>query len=263
MSIFQTEKVYYRLPYATRQRTQWARREPGVIAVAHSVAFPEGGGQLPDHGELRQGGQVVPFRDTQKVFGRPVFRKDFPHIQVEGEVRLHLEAPLPDDFDESQPIDVLIDVPRRAKLTRSHTAAHLVYLGLLEAVPSAKEAVRSCSIDRDGGRFDLRLGRLTTEQVEQVFQTALAWQQGDYPIVLDALPGEPECRLWLSNGATIPCGGTHLPRTGLVGGLRIQRRGKGKDLERLYYTLTDPLPEELLQMYQSDTPETPMNRNEP
>jgi alanyl-tRNA synthetase len=254
MNVFRTEKVYYRNPYATRQRTRWARRRPGVIAVAQSVAFPEGGGQLPDRGWARQGDRVVPFRDTQKVFGRPIFRNDFPRIQVEGEVQLHLEAPLPDDFDESQPLDVLIDVPRRAKLTRSHTAAHLVYLGLLAAVPSAKEAVRSCSIDPDGGRFDLRLGRLTAEQVEQVSQTALAWQRADHPIAIDALPGEPECRVWRSNGADIPCGGTHLPRTGLVGGLLLQRRGKGKDLERLYYALTDPLPEELVRLYEPEAP---------
>jgi alanyl-tRNA synthetase len=249
MSYFCTERLYYRDTYSIRNQSPWRRRAPNVVALERSVAFPEGGGQLGDRGQLRQGERVVTFRDTQKMFGRSIFRPDFPVIQVEGEVQLHLDEPLLEDWDESRPVEVHLDAGHRAQLTRSHTAAHLVYLGILSLDAQAREAVRGCLIEPTGGRFDLRLDRLGEEQVERISAFASAWQEADYPIEIEALPGEPECRIWVCNGQRIPCGGTHLPRTGLVGALSVRRRSKGKNLERVYYSVSSPLPGEVLARY--------------
>jgi len=249
MERFKSLKMYYQRPYVTRHHTRWGRRIASTIALEESIAFPEGGGQLSDIGFIQQAERTVAFNNSQKVFCRCVFRPDFPGIQVEGEVQLTLESPLTAEWEESQPIEVHVDPIRRAKLTRSHTAAHLVWIGLTTIIPNTKEAVRGCYIDPEGGRFDLRTERLGPDQVAKVLSVATSWAQADHPINLEELAEEPDCRIWEANGVRIPCGGTHLPRTGLVGPLNLQRRSKGKDLERIYYTLTNPLPEELLKMY--------------
>jgi alanyl-tRNA synthetase len=251
MALIKTARTYYPQPFATSCTTAWQRRGPNVMVLVESVAFPEGGGQLPDVGLVRQGDRTAHFTDTQKVFTTKVFPKNFPPVQVGGEIHLTLDSELGPEWDDTQPIEVVIDHVRRAQLTRSHTAAHLVYIGLLEAVPGAKEGVCGCYIDIDGGRFDIKLDdHFTPEQVEVVARVASEWCGRDHPIEIEALPEEPDCRIWVSNGVRIPCGGCHLPRTGLVGQLKLQRRSKGKSMDRLYYTLLDPLPEEFLNLYE-------------
>lgn len=249
MSLIQTKRIYYRDPHATAHITRWEPRGPNVIALHESVAFPEGGGQLPDVGIVRQDDRTARFTDTQKRFTTKVFPANFPAVQVGGEIHITLDSALVDAWDPTRPIEVIIDRVRRAKLTRSHTAAHLVYLGLLEADPSVKERVSGCYIDVDGGRFDIRVDEhFSAEQLEVIFQTAIRWSEADYPIEIEALAGEPDCRVWVSNGVRIPCGGCHLPTTGWAGAISIQRRSKGKNLDRFYYSLLDPLPDAVLEL---------------
>jgi alanyl-tRNA synthetase len=237
VTIYRTDKLYYHDQYATRNETDWARRSPGVIALARSVAFPEGGGQLGDRGSIRQGDLVATFGDTRKTFGRCFLRADFPMIHVDTEVQLVLDQPLSDDWDERRPIEVVINADRRAALTHSHTAAHLVYLGILGVEPEAAARIKGCYIEPAGGRFDLALTRFSQDQVEEVNRIAADWQAADHHIDMEALPGEPECRIWVCNGRRIPCGGTHLERTGPVGAMSVRRRSKGSSIERVYYTL--------------------------
>jgi alanyl-tRNA synthetase len=137
-------------------------------------------------------------------------------------------------------------------VTRSHTAAHLVYLGILEALPGAASAVIGCYIEPTGGRFDLRSDTIGPEQVERIHTVASEWQQADHRIDIESLPGEPECRIWVCNGMRIPCGGTHLPSTGLVGPLHVRRRTKGTGRERIYYTVGESLPTEVDRLYDHD-----------
>lgn len=247
--LLNTNYLYYARPYATKCLTRWERRGPSTIAVLDSVAFPEGGGQLPDQGVVRQGNREAVFTDTQKHFTRTVFSKDFPPVEVDGEIHLSFNEELP-NWDEDLPVEVAIDAVRRAQLTRSHTAAHLIYLGIQSVLPSVELCIRSCRIDVDTGRFDVATPeRFSGEQLEIIYRTAFAWSDRDLPVFIDGVPHEPGCRVWACGGMRIPCGGCHLPRTGLVGRVSVSRRAKGKGLDRIYYKLLDPLPTELLNLY--------------
>ena len=232
-----SQRLYYRWPWQTEAESAWELRGPAEIALSQSIAYPEGGGQLGDTGVVLQGGIQVRFTDTQKVFGRTVFRKDFPAIQVEGEVRLFLTEAVPSTWNSDTPIRVIVDLERRAGLVQSHSAAHLVYIGLMKVVDELETKVIGCRVDPGSGRFDLRDVRLSQEDLKQVSDVASDWHRADYPIVIGSLPDEPECRIWHSNGVDIPCGGLHLPRTGLVGSLTLRRKSQGKGVERIYYSL--------------------------
>lgn len=249
MSLLVTKKVYYDNYYKTCHSTKWQRREGAVIAIDESIAFAEGGGQLGDKGRIRQGAQVAVFMDTQKYLGRHISRQDFPSILVENEIRLILEAPLDLTWDDTSPIVVEIDADYRAAISVSHTAAHLVYLGLLEVLGDVKSSVCGCHIEPSGGRFDLRHPALSVEQLTSVVEFVDSWRAADFAATLEALPGEPECLVWSANAVRIPCGGTHVPRTGLVGPMTVRRRTKGKGIERIYYSIVDAVPSEFRDMY--------------
>lgn len=250
MSLMKTKRVYHAHPYATSHTTPWERRGPKVIAIAESVAFPEGGGQQPDVGIVLQGDRTARFTDTQKAFTSTVIPKDFPAVKVGGEVHLELDTEIGPEWDDRLPVQIVIDRVRRAQLTRSHTAAHLVYVGLLEVMPAAKGGIRGCQIDVDGGRFDVQVDApFTAEQIEIVSRTVADWTGRDHAVQIETLPDDPDCRIWVCNGVRIPCGGCHLPQTGLTGRLKIQRRSKGRTMDRLYYTMQDPLPDEFLNLH--------------
>ncbi len=58
------------------------------------------------------------------------------------------------------------------------------------------------------------------------------------PIVSDFSNQDAERRFWRVEGfAQVPCGGTHLKRTGEVGAIRLRRRNPGKGRERIEITL--------------------------
>ena len=50
-----------------------------------------------------------------------------------------------------------------------------------------------------------------------------------------------ERRFWEIDGfARVPCGGTHLRRTGEIGALTLRRKNPGKGKERIEITLREP-----------------------
>lgn len=250
-SLINTSKVYYNNPYATRCSTTWTRRSSTTLALNESVAFPEGGGQLGDIGIVRQRETILQFVDTQKIGGKPVVRTDFPSINVGGEVALTLSDPGLEAFDENETVEVVIDTQRRAELTRSHTAAHLIWVGMMQTIENLHGIVRGCYIEPSGGRFDLQIEELTDDQIMEIAAIAQEWQLANHEINMEALADEPECRFWICNNVRIPCGGTHLSCTGLVGSMGVQRRSKGKNLKRVYYTLSEPAPAALLALYEN------------
>jgi Ser-tRNA(Ala) deacylase AlaX len=249
---FKSQKLYHQLPRVTAAPTQWERRGPNLIAIETSIAYAEAGGQLADRGVISQNGKKVTFLDTQKAgLGRCIIRQDFPILHADQEIQLRLAEDLGPEWDELRPIDVQIDVPNRAALSRSHTAAHLLFIAAQQKFGELAGRVKGCRIESDKGRFDLIIQKTDPNTLSELAAVVHQWVEADYAIQLRFLPDEPECRHWLANGIRIPCGGTHLESTRPVGRVSISRRSKGPHLERLAYQLHDPLPPEVVAYYDS------------
>ncbi len=253
MSYYKTEKSYYLYPWKLKQKTQFRRVNESVIAVEKSIAYPEGGGQESDQGFIFQEKQVEPIRFTmaKKVngCGRIVNRRDFPTLNVEGEVQLHLAEPLPASWDESKPIVVAVDARRRAELSRSHSAAHLVYLAIMTVYEDLKSITKGCKISTETGRFDFFIEQLSPDEMERIQQALDHLLQSEDQIYLSELDNEVECRLWHFAGKTIPCGGTHIEEVRQIGSIKLRKKNLGKTSKRIYYTLVDPLSQELIKQY--------------
>ncbi len=239
-----TRKLYYEDGLKVTTAARVARVGGGRVELDQTVAFPEGGGQEGDRGVIRTAsGQNLRFVDTQKRLGRPLMLKDFPVINVDCIVE-HVvdeqDRDLLSELDVGDEVMVSIDVERRAWLTLSHTASHLVYMAAGGVRPDAVKYTKGCHIKPDSARFDFATSdRFTPDQVVAIAQRASDLAAADLPIRQYAHDEEPEAIYWECGSEVIPCGGTHLDRTGPVGRVLIKRKGLGRGLERLTLTFPD------------------------
>lgn len=239
-----TRKLYYEDALRAAADARVVLVADGKIELDRTVAFAEGGGQEGDHGIIRTStGRELRFVDTQKRLGHPLMLKDFPVVNVNCIVD-HIvnpdDANMLEDLTIGEVVRVEIDVVRRASLTLSHTASHLVYMAAEQVRPDAVKYTKGCHIKTDSARFDFATSeRFTHEQVAEIARRASVLAEADHTIRLYAHPDEPEAIYWECAGEVIPCGGTHLDRTGPVGQILLRRKSLGRGLERLTLTFPD------------------------
>jgi misacylated tRNA(Ala) deacylase len=228
-------------------------REIDAIVVAHAdssvvldrtVFFPGGGGQPADAGELIVGGKARPVSAAGRGDG--------------GVVRHTLDladGPLP---PIGTPVMAVIDWPRRYRLMRTHTAMH-VLCGTIFREYGALVTGGQMYLDR--ARMDFELEDLSAERVAHIEAVANEHIAADLPVRVSVLPraeafaipdlirtkinllpeGIREVRVVEIVGLDVQAdGGTHVARTGEVGGLRVVgTRSKGRINKRLEIVLVD------------------------
>lgn len=205
------------------------------LRLDRTVFYPLGGGQAGDTGHLRLAdGQVISIGDT---------RKD----RDSGEI-LHLPAPGQDALLASLVpgawVQAEIDVARRARHMRFHTATHL----LCALVP---HPVDGCSITEASARLDFHMNEPLDKAVLEAGLARLVAEA--HPVrhrwiseaELDANPGlvrsmsvQPprglgRIRVLEIDGVDLqPCGGTHVGNTAEIGLVRVVKIEKKSAMSR-------------------------------
>ncbi|MBS0553454.1 MAG: alanyl-tRNA editing protein [Proteobacteria bacterium] len=239
-----TRKRYYEDPYLTRCPAHVVRSGGDYIELDSTVAYPEGGGQESDRGLIHlPDGRRVRFVEAKRMYGYAPRLEGFPDIQVDG-VIWHVIHP--DDrsvaagIKEGTPVGVEIDVERRARLTLSHTASHLVYVGIGLYRPDAIPGILGCHIKPEGARFDFKVAeRFTPEDVEAITAFANDLVCRDAPVRVEPHAVHADARIWRCEAHQMPCGGTHLASTGSIGPLKVRRKCLGAGKERLSCEFVD------------------------
>ena len=215
---------------------------PDGVVLDRTPFYPRAGGQPGDAGVLRWDGGDTPVTEA---------------VKGEGEAIRHLpaaDAPLP---PVGATVTAVIDWPRRWAHMRMHTALHL----LCAVLPGA--AVTGGQIGADRSRLDFDLpDPPAREAIEAGLNDLIA---ADHPVtaewveesVLDDNPGlvrtlsvKPprgtgrlrlvRIGVWETPVDLQPCGGTHVPRTGAIGTVRVQKmESKGKQNRRIVLVLAD------------------------
>lgn len=241
-----TVKLYYADQYLTNCIATVLEVAPykgvhSAVRVGATVAFAEGGGQPGDRGWLcpMDGSlEPIPFADTKKGLGRPLFIPDFPSIAVDVPVWHLLEkADDSNTLKVGDKVRIKIDVTRRALLTIGHTASHLAFMGVRRIRPDAE--IIGFSLSENSARFDFRTERFQPEEIEMIEQIANDLVRENREIKQFPHPDEPEAWYWQCGPepeATMPCGGTHLRRTGQAGPIHVKRKSIGKGKDRLMLT---------------------------
>ncbi len=233
-----TRRLYQEDPLLCQTDTRIVRVGPDHLEFEATCAYPEGGGQESDHGVITlEDGTVLRFQDVRRMYGHPCGLDDFPDIRLGGVIwHTVLHADL-EGLARARPgmgVRVAIDTGRRARLSISHTASHLVYLAIQRHRPDAIERTLGCHIREDGARFDFAVGdRFTPEELAAISETANALAALDLAVTTHAHPASEDARLWHCGDSSIPCGGTHWDRTGAVGPLEVRRKRLGSGKERI------------------------------
>lgn len=206
-----TGKVFWQDPYLARLETRVAGVDGDVVTLEETIFYALSGGQESDHGSI--GGQAV-----------LEARKDGREIRYALATGHGLKP--------GDPVSVNIDWERRYRLMRLHFAAEIV----LELVYRTLGPVQKIGahIAPDKARIDFAWGENISTLFPALKQSAQEIVSADHAIVSAFSDAAAERRYWqIPEFAPVPCGGTHLKRTGEIGAIELKRRNIGKGKERI------------------------------
>lgn len=211
-----------------------------VIIVEETVLYPGGGGQPADTGKLTWDGQHASVLRAMKHGDDIAYALDGALPPLGAIVRMR------------------VDWERRYRLMRTHTAMHCLCGAVFRDYGAL---VTGGQMDLDRSRMDFELDDLSPERVAAIEEATNAAIHADLPVRVRILPREEafaipdlirtKINLLPPNIAEVRTveivgldlqadGGTHVARTGEVGGIRIVgTRSKGKSNKRLEIVLDD------------------------
>ena len=207
-------------PYQTELDARVTAIAGAEVRVDQTIFYAQSGGQESDHGTLG-GLEVIAARKEAHADGTP------------GIVYTVAAAP---DWRVGQTVTMHIDWTRRYRLMRLHFAAEVV----LELVYRACAGIEKIGahIGPDKARIDFLWPQTLAPLLPSVLAQATDLIATDRPIVSAFSDRATLRRYWEVEGfARVPCGGTHLKRTGEVGAIVLKRKNVGGGKERVEITL--------------------------
>ena len=209
--------------YVEGSAVESAQAGQSVVVVLDKTPFyAESGGQVGDAGQLSSAGLLVAIEDTQKISAE-VFGH---HGQVQqGVLRL------------GDTVSAQVDLIRRSRTMRHHSATHLMHKALREVLGSHVQQKGSL-VDADKTRFDFSHNQPVTademRRIEALVNAEVLANTETHAQVMGfdeavkggamALFGEKygdEVRVLDIGSSRELCGGTHVSRTGDIGLFKI------------------------------------------
>ncbi|MFB9160100.1 alanyl-tRNA editing protein [Chromobacterium violaceum] len=213
-----TIKRFWADPYQTELATRISRVDGERVWLEETIFYAFSGGQESDSGRIA--GQ--PVRLAEKLGMDIAYTLDAGHGLQAGDA-----------------VAVEIDWPRRYRLMRLHFAAELVLEVICRQVDGVEKI--GAHIAEDKARIDFALYLPITPLLADIAAAAQRLINDDLPIVSAFSDEAAGRRYWeLPGFARVPCGGTHLKRSGEVGRIALKRRNIGKGKERVEIYLLEP-----------------------
>lgn len=210
-----TRKLFWDDPYRSQLDTRVSRVDGEWVELAETIFFAFSGGQESDAGSI--GGQAV------------------LEARLDG-LRIAYRLAPEHGLHEGQAVAVEIDAVRRLRLMRLHFAAELVLELATRALPGVARIGAHIAADR--ARIDFEWHESVAPLLAAIQAEAQALIDADLPIRCAFSDEAAQRRYWEVEGfARVPCGGTHVRRTGEVGRLALRRRNPGRGKERIEITL--------------------------
>lgn len=216
-----TEKFFWADPYRTTLDTRVVTVDGNDITVAATIFYALSGGQESDAGTI----------GDRPVLAARKAGRDIVYTLADG----HGLRP----GDE---VEIAIDWDRRYRLMRLHFAAEVVLELCYRLLPGVEKI--GAHIAADKARIDFALSESVASYFPVLRDQAMAIVAADEPIVSAFSDEANERRYWkISAFAEVPCGGTHLRRTGEIGDITLKRKNIGRGKERIEIRVDDrPVP---------------------
>ena len=206
-----TKKMFWEDPYLTQLETYITSVKGNDITVEQTIFFAFSGGQESDHGTIGNS-RVLQARTEDREI---VYTLEQGHGLKRGD-----------------PVSLRIDWGRRYQLMRLHFAAEIV----LELTYRNLESIKKIGahIAQDKARIDFEWGGNISNVLTVIQKEALIIIEANQEIISAFSNEETEERYWEIPGfARVPCGGTHLKRTGEIGEIELKCKNPGKGKERI------------------------------
>ncbi|HVI87039.1 MAG TPA: alanyl-tRNA editing protein [Dongiaceae bacterium] len=212
-----TIKRFWTEPYLANLETTIASVEGDVVTLAETIFYAFSGGQESDKGTIG-GHEVV---EARKVDDTILYRLPPDHGLRPGDS-----------------VTVIIDWERRYRLMRLHFAAEIVLELAYRSLGGVEKT--GAHIAQDKARIDFAWPESVAPLLAGMAGAANEIVTWDMPITSAFSDPAAGRRYWEIPGfARVPCGGTHLRRSGEVGRIALKRRNIGKGKERIEVLLQD------------------------
>jgi Ser-tRNA(Ala) deacylase AlaX len=214
------KKEFWINPYATSLRATIVSVSGADIRLDATIFFAFSGGQESDCGTIG---------------GYPVVA-----AQKDG---LDIIYTLPDDhqLQQGQNVGVAIDWDRRYRLMRLHFAAELVLELFFKNLAGVEKV--GAHIAQDKARIDFAWPESIAPLLTQFAAEANRIIAANLAIDTGFEDEASERRYWeIAGFSRVPCGGTHVKRTGEIGPIRLKRNNIGRGKERVEIYLRDEQP---------------------
>ncbi|MEZ5832773.1 MAG: alanyl-tRNA editing protein [Dongiaceae bacterium] len=204
-------KLFWQDPYRMSLDTRIAAVAGDTVRLEETIFYAFSGGQESDHGTI--GGRKV--LEARKDEGDILYTLEPAHGLKPGDA-VHVE----------------IDGARRLKLMRLHLAAEIILELAYQNLPGIQKI--GAHIAEDKARIDFEWPENISKLFPMMQEKATDLIAADHPII-SAFSDEPnQRRYWeIAGFAHVPCGGTHLKRTGEIGAITLKRVNIGKGKERI------------------------------
>ncbi|MCD6045302.1 MAG: alanyl-tRNA editing protein [Gammaproteobacteria bacterium] len=214
-----TKKIFWQDPYLTELGTTVQTVHGNQITVAETIFYAFSGGQESDQGTI--GGYKV-----------LEARKDGKEISYTLEDNHALTA--------GDPVKICIDWDRRYKLMRLHFAAEVVLELVCQRFPDVVKV--GAHIAQDKSRIDFEWSQNISPFIASLQQEAQSIIDSNQDIISAFSDESTERRYWKINEfSQVPCGGTHIKKTGEMGMIRLKRTNPGKGRERIEIYVSETL----------------------
>ena len=211
-----TQKVFWSDPYLTSLSTNVATVSGADITLSETIFFAFSGGQESDIGTIDKQAVLV----AQKRGLDVVYTLAESHGLVPG-----------------QSVLVQIDWARRYQLMRLHFAAELVLELFYKNLVGVNKV--GAHIAQDKARIDFAWPESISPLLSLIESGANSVIAENVEIMTGFDDEQNQRRYWVISGfSRVPCGGTHVKRTGEIGPIKLKRNNKGRGNERVEIYLT-------------------------
>jgi Ser-tRNA(Ala) deacylase AlaX len=206
-----TKKIFWENPYLTQLDTLIASVKDTDITVEQTILFAFSGGQESDYGTI----------GNSRVLQARTEGREIVYTLENGH-----------GLNPGDQVSMKIDWARRYKLMRLHFAAEIVLELVYQKLGSIKKI--GAHIAQDKARIDFEWDGNISKVLPHIQKEALRIIEANHDIISAFSDEEKEKRYWeIKEFAKVPCGGTHLKKTGEVGEIELKRKNPGKGKERI------------------------------
>lgn len=206
-----TEKIFWQDPYLTELETMVQTVNGNQVTIAETIFYAFSGGQESDSGTIGGCKVLEARKDGKEIF----YTLEENHNLKMGDT-----------------VKICIDWERRYKLMRLHFAAEVVLELVCQKFPDVIKV--GAHIAQDKSRIDFEWSQNISPFIALLQQDAQNIIDSNQEIVSTFSDESHERRYWKINEfSQVPCGGTHIKRTGEMGIIRLKRANPGKGRERI------------------------------